>query len=75
MNAKGPQRRASRQAPRTIAAPALVIRLPLEGAPSVEVECAEGEEERLASWVGRTRPEYGRLWLRAVELVEEARTA
>ena len=76
MNARGPQKRATRQAPRKISPPALIIRLPLEGAPIVElanVEC-DADVERLGLWCD-AHPEYAELWVRAWELRDEARAA
>jgi hypothetical protein len=76
MNAESPQRRAPRQAPLTVAAAALVIRLPPEGLPLLYVDCLnEGEEHRLAFWLNRARPEHAELWRRADELARKARAA
>jgi hypothetical protein len=50
-------------------APALIIRLELEGAPSVYVDTANRHEEaRLTQWLAETRPEYGALAARALVL-------
>ncbi len=55
--------------------PAIVIRVPFEGAPIVYVDALhEGEEVRLEEWL-ETHPAYGELVDEAVRLAEEARTA
>lgn len=49
--------------------PALIIRLELEGAPIVYVDTADRHEEaRLTQWLVETRPEYGDLAARALDL-------
>jgi hypothetical protein len=55
--------------------PAVVIRLPLEGAPVVYIDTLnEAEAIRLDDWL-ETRPEYAELVEDAVRLIEEARAA
>jgi hypothetical protein len=56
--------------------PAVLIVLPIEGAPRVIADCmTEGEEQRLTLWLTEARPEYGDLAARALELAEEAKAA
>ena len=56
----------------TPAVPSVVIRLPLEGAPSVYAEAAnEAERLRLADWI-EAHPELLEIVVRAVEQVREA---
>ena len=55
--------------------PAIVVRLPLEGAPVVYVDTlSEAEAVRLDDWL-ETRPEYAGLVDDAMRLAEEARAA
>ncbi len=55
--------------------PAVVICLPLEGAPVVYTDTlSEAEAVRLDDWL-ETRPEYAELVEDAVRLAEEARAA
>ncbi len=55
--------------------PAVVIRLPLEGAPVVYVDTLdEAEAVRLDDWL-ETRPEYADLVEDGLRLAEEARAA
>jgi hypothetical protein len=57
-------------------APALIIRVPFEGAPVVYVDAVdEGEERRLVDWLAVARPDYGEFAARAMELAEKARAA
>jgi hypothetical protein len=58
-----------------VSAPALIIRLPLEGAPLLVLDCLNGwEEARLYDWLD-SRPELAELAARALQLAEEAKAA
>jgi hypothetical protein len=57
-------------------APAVIIRLEYEGPPVVYCDALhDGDEQRLAFWLVDTRPEYGELVARALELAERERAA
>ena len=58
-----------------MSAPAVVIRLPFEGAPSVRIDTQhEGDEVRLAEWIGANERLLA-LYLHAVEVSGEMRRA
>jgi hypothetical protein len=55
--------------------PAVIIRLELEGAPRLLVDClSDREEERLFDWL-EAHPELLELVVRALDLQDEARPA
>jgi hypothetical protein len=58
-----------------VSPPAVIIRLELEGAPRLLVDCLhDREEERLFDWL-EAHPELLELVVRALDLQDEARTA
>ncbi|MFN2471054.1 MAG: hypothetical protein ABR583_08710 [Gaiellaceae bacterium] len=55
--------------------PAVVITLPLEGRPSIEIHAErEGDEARLAEWIGSHDP-LVELYLHAFAVADEMRRA